>query len=71
MNKPPLVDGFTARLAALLREAAEAHHGAEKRLPAHDWQDWYASYLAGRLNRETVEDAEAMADIHIHEVTHA
>jgi hypothetical protein len=38
-----------ARLAELLHETAEHHDPFEKSHAAHDWWDWYAAYLAARL----------------------
>lgn len=37
------------QLAALLQEAASAHHAHEERTgkPDEDWPGWYASYLLG------------------------
>ena len=47
-------------LASLLREAAEAHHVAETRIPPHDWADWYAAYITNRqLGREPDEACNA------------
>lgn len=49
--------------AAALREAATAHHDAERRLPPHDWATWYASFLNARHLGSTVERAAALADV--------
>ncbi len=40
------------RLAVLLREAERAHGEYEKSLRHRDddWPDWYAAYIAERLN---------------------
>lgn len=52
-------------LAAELKLAQACHHEAEKRLPPHDWTDWYAAYIeAGRkygfMNTKAVEEADAV-----------
>jgi hypothetical protein len=43
------------RLAILLREAERAHGDYEKALGHRDdeWPDWYASYIAERLARDS------------------
>ena len=51
-----------AILARLLHETAERHDAFEKSSPPHDWWDWYAPYLAARIDGATPEDAEAAAD---------
>lgn len=51
--------------ADALREAAEHHHAAEKRLPKHDWADWYAAYVRARTTPATVATSEAMADNYV------
>jgi hypothetical protein len=51
-----------ATLADLLREA-EQHHGAfEASTPKHSWADWYAPYVAARLNGTTSDEAIEAAD---------
>lgn len=53
-------------LKRLLIEAAEAHHAAEKRLPEHDWQDWYAAYMAARLEGVPESAARERADRYVY-----
>jgi len=43
-----------ATLADLLHETADHHDAFEKAAPPHDWWDWYAPYLAARLEGATV-----------------
>lgn len=38
----------TSQLATLIESAAKAHHAAQKRLPHHEWAEWYAAYLESR-----------------------
>ena len=33
----------------LLRDAEAAHREAEKRLPEHPWEVWYAAYIESRM----------------------
>lgn len=64
------------KLSHLLRETAEAHHLAEKRLPPHDWADWYAAYMSARqldggANKAPTASAEyaaTFADNHIRDM---
>jgi hypothetical protein len=49
-------------VSELLREAAEAHHAAEERLPTHDWADWYGEYVQQRLNQVSPGVAIQLAD---------
>jgi len=51
-----------AKLAELLHETAEHHDGFEKTHGKHNWWDWYAPYLSGRLNGSSPEEASAAAD---------
>jgi hypothetical protein len=53
-----------AMMSALLRETEEQHAMAEKRLPTHDWQDWYGAYLIERMRGENIsrEYAALVAD---------
>lgn len=37
-------------LGDLLVETGRAHHAATSGGPEHDWVDWYAVYLAGRID---------------------
>ena len=49
-------------LAELLREA-EANHGAfEAAAPKHSWADWYAPFVAARLDGRSADEAVAAAD---------
>lgn len=48
-------------LSSLIRDTAEAHHAAEKRLPPHDWQDWYAAFMIARQSGHTFS-AASLAD---------
>lgn len=54
-------------MAALLRETEQQHALAEKRLPRHEWQDWYAAYMTARMDskRVTREDSAKLADFKI------
>jgi hypothetical protein len=54
-------------LARLLHETAEHHDRFEKATPPHDWWDWYAAYLAARVDGETPEQADATADRYMEE----
>jgi hypothetical protein len=59
-----------ATLADLLREA-ESHHGAfEASAPKHEWADWYAPYLRGRLDGATSDEAIDAADQYMKDVFH-
>jgi len=42
-------DNSVFELRALLDEAEQAHTLAEKRLPPHDWQLWYAAFITGAV----------------------
>lgn len=62
----------TIQLATLLESAAKAHHGAQKRLPHHEWAEWYGAYLGARTERcdgpfgnKRPSEAEAFADEYI------
>ena len=57
-----------ATLAALLHETAEHHDSFEKSAPAHDWWDWYAPYLAARLDGRPSIEATDAADRYMREV---
>lgn len=54
-------------MAALLRETEQQHALAEKRLPKHEWQDWYAAYMTARMHGERVtrENSAKLADFKI------
>lgn len=52
-------------LAKLLRLASEAHHEAEKRLPPHDWQDWYSAYISLRADGQSECAAARDADRYV------
>ena len=59
-----------ATLAELLHET-EQHHGQyEKTHAAHNWWDWYASYLNARQNGSSPEEAAAAADRYMADVRH-
>ena len=59
-----------ASLAQLLHET-EQHHGPyEKTHAAHNWWDWYASYLSARQNGSKPGEAAAAADRYMEEVLH-
>lgn len=62
INNSPVTTRTTIGLSAALAEAAEQHHAAEKRLPKHDWNDWYAAFIKGREAGETIAQAAAVAD---------
>jgi catechol 2,3-dioxygenase-like lactoylglutathione lyase family enzyme len=49
-------------LAQLLHETEQHHGNYEKTHPAHQWWDWYAPYLAARLNGSDKDTAAAAAD---------
>ena len=51
-----------AKLANLLHETGEHHDQFEKTHAAHNWWDWYASYLSARQNGSTPENAVATAN---------
>jgi catechol 2,3-dioxygenase-like lactoylglutathione lyase family enzyme len=51
-----------ARITEFLREAAERHDQYEKTHVAHNWWDWYASYLSARQNGSSSEESAATAD---------
>ena len=51
-----------ATLAELLHETAEHHDQFEKSHAAHNWWDWYASYLSARQNGSNSEAATATAN---------
>lgn len=40
------------QLQGLLESAQKAHHEAEKRLPKHNWAQWYAAYISARESTE-------------------
>jgi catechol 2,3-dioxygenase-like lactoylglutathione lyase family enzyme len=50
-----------AGLADLLKETALHHGDFEAVAPPHDWWDWYAAYMDGRLGGSTSEEASAAA----------
>lgn len=54
-----------AALADLLHETAEHHDQFEKTHAAHNWWDWYASYLSARQNGMSSQDATATANRHM------
>ena len=55
-------------LAELLHETADHHDAFEKATPPHDWWDWYAPYLAARLDGKTSDEATEAADRYMSEV---
>ena len=57
-----------ANLAALLRETGEHHDSFEKSTPPHVWWDWYAPYLAARLEGSASDEAARAADRYMQEV---
>ena len=57
-----------ARLAELLHETAEHHDAFEKAAPPHDWWDWYAPYLAARLDGRAPDESTRAADQYMAEV---
>ncbi len=59
-----------ATLADLLHETAERHGPFEARAPKHEWWDWYAPYLDGRLHGSMPVDAARVADRYMKEVRH-
>ena len=61
-------DVDVATLAELLHETAEHHDAFEKATPPHDWWDWYAPYLAARLDGKTSDEATQAADSYMGEV---
>jgi hypothetical protein len=52
-------------LAELLRETAEHHDAFEKSASEHDWWDWYAAYMAARLDGQSSEAASESAGIYM------
>jgi hypothetical protein len=59
-----------ARLAELLHETAEHHDPYEKSHAAHDWWDWYAAYLAARLEGRDSAAATEAAGTYMETVKH-
>jgi hypothetical protein len=55
-------------LAELLHETADHHDAFEQATPPHDWWDWYAPYLAARLDGQTSDEATQAADRYMSEV---
>lgn len=51
-------------LAAALRECESRHAVSEKRLPKHEWPEWYAAFLK-EFNAQEAPLAAEMADEHI------
>ena len=60
----------TADLAALLHETSERHGAYEPLAPAHDWWDFYAAYLAARMNGRTPDAASRLAVQYMADVKH-
>ncbi len=58
-------------LARLLRETAEHHGSFEAASPPHDWWDWYAPYLAARLEGDSSEQAATAAGSYMEALAHA
>jgi hypothetical protein len=56
------------RLAELLHETAEHHDAFEKTHDPHNWWDWYAPYLAARLDGADSETAKKAADSRMEEI---
>lgn len=56
---PMQVDVTQDRLAALLKEAADAHHVYEEERGEEDedWHTWYAAYVLQELEKEQAEGA--------------
>jgi catechol 2,3-dioxygenase-like lactoylglutathione lyase family enzyme len=59
-----------ATLAELLHETEERHGQFEKTHAKHNWWDWYASYVSGRQNGSSPEEAAAAADRYMEKVLH-
>jgi hypothetical protein len=59
-----------ARLAELLHETAEHHDPYEKSHAPHDWWDWYAAYLAARLEGGDSAAATEAAGTYMEKVKH-
>ena len=59
-----------AKLAELLHETAEHHDDFEEAAPPHDWWDWYAPYLDGRLRGLDATQATQAADHYMEETHH-
>jgi hypothetical protein len=57
-----------ANLAELLHETAEQHHPYEQSGPEHNWWDWYAAYLAARLDGQPSEAASESARLYMEEL---
>ncbi len=55
------------KLSGLLHETAEHHDAYEKIAPPHDWWDWYAAYLAARMDGADSGRADKEADTHMAE----
>lgn len=55
---------ITAMVGCLTTTEAE-HAKAEKRLPAHDWRQWYAAFMNARSAGMNNQDAAFLADEHI------
>jgi len=57
-------------LTQLLQETA-LHHGAfEAIAPPHEWWDWYAAYMAARLDGTSSDEASAAANRYMADVKH-
>jgi hypothetical protein len=57
-----------ASLAELLHETADHHDPYEKTHSAHNWWDWYASYLSARQEGSTPEQASEGAGLYMEDV---
>jgi catechol 2,3-dioxygenase-like lactoylglutathione lyase family enzyme len=57
-------------LAELLHETEQRHGSFESTHAAHNWWDWYASYLSARQNGQTSEESTAAADRYMEEELH-
>lgn len=61
----PSVELSKKRLAALLREAAEAHHVYEEEELGHPddaWAEWYAGYILDELGVDEEEPVDSVED---------
>ena len=57
-------------LADLLHETAEHHDPYEKSHAAHNWWDWYATYMDARQHGSTRDEASGAAGRYVEEVLH-
>lgn len=52
-------------IVAALTLTESEHAKAEKRLPTHDWRQWYGAFMAAKSAGMSVPDSAFLADEHI------